>query len=234
MRSSSHPSPGSVAPRPPREFLRVPERRLHLPRCLVSGVTSFSGVSGEVARPTSRTPTADTRARDRRRSARLGYEISRRAVRRSIAPGGDRGWLVPHPLAPSFSRERASERASVYFERIFKETRKGGRTRRRHDYRLNEHYLLAHPFLLHALLLLSHGISVSSYFLCGFTAAYCLPRYHIYRDLSAALSRLRFHSSFAPSPPSELPRLCIFTITIFLNFSPDPLNKHRIKIGPSI
>lgn len=123
----------------------------------------------------------------------LGYEISRRTVRGSIATPRDRDGSL------TFSR------TSIYFERIFKETRKGRRTRRWHDYRLNEHYLP--PYFLYI-----HGIrvSVSSYFLCGFTTAYCLPRYHIYCDLSMALSCLRFHPSFASATAVSEVLRCVF------------------------
>lgn len=90
-------------------------------------------------------------------------------------------------------------------------------SRRWHNYRLNEHYP---PRPSPAVLPLS-TVPVSSYFLCGFTAAYCLPRYHIYCDLSVALSRLWFHRPFVPAAAiGGGAGLYIFTITISLDFSP--------------
>lgn len=74
-----------------REFLRVPRKRLHLPRCLVSGVTSFSRVSGEVARPT-RTPTTPIHAGSSLgQGLRLGARLLTLPFRPTALPRDRRG-----------------------------------------------------------------------------------------------------------------------------------------------
>lgn len=140
-------------------------------------------------RPTSRTPTGDTR--EIVFSVRLGYEISREI-----------GTEVSPPLA----------RLSIYFERIFKETRKDGRTRRWHDYRLNEHYLPRrflyprHPFPRISFaglppLTVYRGIIFTAiypwrYRACGFIPLSCPPPSGRYRN--CVFLRLRFFSIFQP------------------------------------